>query len=92
MSQYHRFMQGDRAFYCGQSHHHELTREGKPLVGWITATVSNQEDVYVCEFPETKGHDSYVLHASLLTPYRPPSGKREDGPVIQPRRKKKEDD
>ncbi len=92
MSQYQRFMQGDRVYYTGHKLTQELTREGKPLVGWVHAEVGGEEDTYVIFWPETKEADSYVMHARNLTSYRPPAGKREDGPVIQPRRKKKEDD
>lgn len=92
MSQLQKYMQGDRVFYTGQAHKQELTRDGKQLAGWIHATVGGQDDSYVVWFPETKESDSYILHSSLLVPYRAPAGKREDGPVIQPRRRKKEDD
>lgn len=92
MSQYHIFQEGDKCYYTGQKHYQELTRDGKPLVGWIHAVVDRQENTYIVFYPETKHQDSFVLHASLLTAYRPSQGKRDDGPIIAPRRKKKDDD
>ena len=86
------YQQGDRVFYSGQKHKEALTKEGKSLVGWVHSQVVGTPGSYIIFFPETKNQDSYVMSHEVLTTYRPPVGKREDGPVIQPRRKKKEDD
>lgn len=85
------FMVGDKVFYSGDRHRQELTREGKPLVGWIHATVVNQPHTYVVWFPDTKEDDSYILAAKWLTKVRPAPDKKHDGPEIQPRRRKRED-
>jgi hypothetical protein len=86
------FMQGQKVFYVGQKHRQTLTREGKPLVGWIHAAVEGAEGTYVVFYPETKHQDSYILSQDDLSEYRPAAGKREDGPEIAPRRVKKEDE
>jgi len=82
-------MAGDKVFYNGEKFKQELTRDGKPLTGWIHATVHNEPGAYVVWFPETKMQDSYIMSASNLTSYRPAkSEKHEGGPDIQPRRRK----
>lgn len=84
--------QGDSVFYVGQKHKQDLlTKDGKPMRGYIHATVANQPNVYVVEFPEAKGGD-YIMHVSLLTQYRPSKIETMQGPHIQPRRPKAEDE
>lgn len=81
-------MIGDKVFYCGEKYRQELG--GK--IGWVHATVDNQPDSFCVEYPDTKEHDSFVQHTSVLTKWRPSKGEKHDGPDIQPRRRKKEDD
>lgn len=81
MSQYNKFFPGDKV----------VSSVDRSKVGWIHATVGNHSDAYVVFFPDTKEQDSYIMHADSLTVYHAAPGKQ-DGPEIQPRRKKKEDD
>ncbi len=90
MSVYTKFQQGDMVNYVGLTFQTELTKEGKRLVGYVHATVANEEDTYVVEFPETKNEDSYVMHARSLQTHRPKQ--KEAGPEVAPRRRKRDDD
>ena len=90
MSNIETFMPGDKVFYSGEKFKNELTREGKPLAGWIHATVDNEDDVYVVEFPDAKDGD-YIIPARLLSRARTVSVEKNAGPEIQPRRPKRED-
>lgn len=87
MSEIDTFMPGDKVFYNGEKFKGELTREGKPLAGWIHALVQNEDDVYVVEFPDAKDGD-YIIPARLLSRARPAKTEKNEGPEIQPRRKK----
>lgn len=84
------FMPGEAVYYTGEKFKQELTsKEGKPYKGWIHATVQNQPDVFVVEFPELKEPD-FIIHRSLLSKARPPKGKEHDGPeILAPRRTRK---
>lgn len=83
------FMPGDAVFYSGEKLKSELiSKEGKPFKGWIHAPVSNEDGVYVVEFPDLKEGD-YVISAANLTKARPAKSERHDGPEIQPRRSRK---
>jgi len=84
------FQQGDKVLYTGTKHKQELTRDGKSLIGWVHAAVGNDPESYVVFWPETKEQDSYVMHHSVLT--RWVKSDKSEGPDIQPRRKKREDD
>lgn len=88
------FMQGDKVFYTGQKHKMDLSsKEGKPYIGWIHAAVGGSPDTFVVWFPDTKHEDSYIMGAKVLSKYRPAkTEKQQEGPEIQPRRRKKEDD
>ena len=81
------FAIGDKCFYNGDRHRNELG--GK--TGWIHSLVHNQPGTFVVEFSETKHCDSYVIHESLLTKWRPAKDKRTDGPEVQARRHKADD-
>ena len=84
-------MIGDAVFYCGQKFRQELCdKGGTPLKGWIHGTVKGEEDVFVVEFSEAKDGD-YIMHASVLTQWKPPKDKQV-GPDIQPRRKRASED
>lgn len=90
MSKFNTFMEGDKVFYNGDRFKHELTREGKPVAGWIHATVKNEEDVYVVEFTEVKNGD-YIMPARVLSK-APVQSDKVDGPEIQHRRVKQEEE
>lgn len=94
MSNQEIFMSGDKVFYTGEKHRQELTRDGKPLTGWIHDVVHGQPGSFIVWFPDTKQDDSYVMSSQVLTKARPAPDKKQqqhDGPEIMPRRKKKED-
>lgn len=86
------YMPGDKVFYAGEKFKMELTsKEGKPYVGLIHATVVNQPGHFVVEYPDTKEGDSYVMHEGVLSKYRPANVKvdhRNDGPEVQRKRKR----
>lgn len=91
-----KFMIGDAVFYIGSKFKDRLA--GKK--GWIHAPVHNQNDTWVCEFPDTraskdqKDTDDYVMSASVLSLWRPSPAelKKAEGPDIQPRRSRKNED
>ena len=83
------YQQGDKVTYTGQKNRESLTREGKPLIGWIHSIVIGNPESYVVFFPETKRQDSYVMHHSVLAKARTP---KTEGPDVAPRRRKQEDD
>jgi hypothetical protein len=87
------FMQDDRVYYTGNKERlkQALTKDGKPLVGWIYAPVSNEPGAFVVFFPETKEEDSYIISANNLSKYKPAQTEKQRGPEIQPRRKKRQD-
>lgn len=93
MSNQKMFMEGDKVFYTGEKHRQELTRDGKPMTGWVHHIVHGSPGSYVIWFPETKQDDSYIMSHHVLTKARPAPDKKQqnDGPEIMPRRKKKED-
>lgn len=88
------FMQGDPVFYVGEKFKERL--HGKK--GWIHAAVNNQPGVWVCEFPDTRNgkdpndSDDYILTTRVLSKWRPSPAevKKQEGPEIQPRRRKKD--
>jgi hypothetical protein len=84
-------MIGDSVYYTGERHRQELTRDGKPMKGWIHHIVMNNPSSFIVWFPETKGDESYVMSHHVLTKARPAPDKRQVGPEIMPRRTKKED-
>ena len=92
MSNQEIFMQDDRVYYVGNKERlkQALTKDGKPLVGWIYAPVGNEPGAFVVFFPETKEEDSYILSATNLSKYKPAAAEKNKGPEIQPRRKKRE--
>lgn len=77
--------QGDAVFCTGERFKADLTKDGKPLKGWIHAAVLNEPGSYVVEFPEAKDGD-YIISTKHLNKARPPKTERHDGPEIQPRR------
>jgi len=83
------FMQGDAVYYTGEKFKSELTKDGKPMRGWIHAPVDGEPGVFVVEFPEAKDGD-YIIPSRLLSRARPPKGEKHEGPEIRPRRQKKE--
>ena len=85
------YMPGDKVFYAGEKFKMELTsKEGKPYVGLIHATVVNQPGHYVVEFPDTKEGDSYVMSEGVISKYRPARvEQRNDGPEVQTRSRRK---
>jgi hypothetical protein len=84
------YMPDDKVFYTGEKFKQELTRDGKPLTGWIHAAVQNEKGAWVVWFPETKESDSYILHEENMSHYRPSKAER-TGPEVQPRRVKVEE-
>jgi hypothetical protein len=85
------FMPGDAVFYVGERHKQELTREGKPIKGWIHAAVLNEPGNYVVEFPDAKEPD-YIMSVRVLSRARPSKTEKHDGPEVQPRRRKKSEE
>jgi|HubBroStandDraft_5_1064220.scaffolds.fasta_scaffold296362_2 hypothetical protein len=72
MSDYYAmFQEGDKVFYVGSKFKSELSREGRPIAGVIHAAVRNQPGTWVIEFADTKKHDSYIVHESLLSRAQP---------------------
>lgn len=90
------FMIGDKVFYSGDKYKDRLA--GK--AGWIHAPVSNQPGTWVVEFPDTrngkdqKDSDDYVMSSQVLTRWKPSPAelKKSEGPDIQPRRSRKNED
>jgi hypothetical protein len=89
------FLPGDKIYYTGEKYKDRLN--GKP--GWIHAPVNGSDTKFVVEFPDTRNSkdqedtDDYVMHASLLSKWRPekdPKEKKQEGPEIQPRRKRRD--
>jgi hypothetical protein len=85
-------MIGDRVFYQGEKFKQELTRDGKPLVGWIHARVEGSARAYIVSFPETKRQDSYIMDINSLTKFRPADNEKYDGPIVEPRRMRSEEE
>lgn len=85
------YMPGDKVFYTGTKFKGELTsKEGKPYVGLIHATVENQPGYYVVEYPDTKEGDSFVMSEAVISKYRPAKTEhRNDGPEVQQRPKRR---
>jgi len=85
------FQIGDPVYYCGQNERLKMSlssKDGKPFKGWIHAPVVNVTGSWVVEYPDRKDYPSYVLSEQDLSKAHTPK----DGPEIQPRRAKKEDD
>ncbi|HEY5268385.1 MAG TPA: hypothetical protein VII94_04600 [Candidatus Saccharimonadales bacterium] len=80
--------QGDAVFYTGDRFKMDLTKDGKPLKGWIHAAVVNEPGSYVVEFPEAKNGD-YIISVKHLNKARPPKTEHHDGPEIAPRRSRR---
>ena len=77
-------MQDDIVYYSGSKFSGELN--GK--IGVIHAPVRNEDGVFVVEFDCKNG--DYILSVYSLTKARPP--KNESGPMVVPRRKRKQDE
>jgi hypothetical protein len=89
------FMIGDKVSYVGQKFRDRL--HGK--AGWIHAKVENQDGHFVVEFPDTANRkenpndtDDYVMSVKVLARFRvsPAEAKKQEGPEVSPRRKRKE--
>lgn len=90
------YLPGDAVFYTGEKYKDRLN--GKK--GWIHAPVIGSDTTFVVEFPDTrnakdqKDTDDYLMSSSVLSRWRPSPAevKKEEGPEIQPRRKKRDAD
>jgi hypothetical protein len=91
------FMVGDKVFYTGLKFKDRLN--GKP--GWLHAPVVNQPGSWVVEFPDTKANkdredsDDYIMSVRVLTKQHhvaPAEHKKQEGPEVQPRRRKRDPD
>jgi len=84
------FMIGDCVFYTGNTKK-ALTSKSK---AWIHAPVINDPGVWVVEYSETKQRNSYLIHESELSHYKPSKAETEKhvGPIVQPRYSKLDDD
>jgi hypothetical protein len=91
------FMVGDVVYYTGTKFRDRLN--GKK--GWLHAPVENEPGVWVCEFPDTKNgkdrtdSDDYVMSTRVLTKHHTTvavekSEKKQEGPEVQPRRRKRD--
>lgn len=81
---------GDAVYYTGSKYRFELlTKDGKPMKGWIHAAVTNEPGVFVVEFTDLKDGD-FIIPAEHLSKARPAKlDKQNYGPEIQPRRSRK---
>lgn len=85
----------DPVFYTG-----EKFRKLQGKKGWIHARVVNQENTYVVVFPDTANRkedqtdtDDYVMSGKVLSKWRPPPGeKKPEGPEVQTRRRRQQEE
>lgn len=79
------YMPGDAVYYVGEKFNQKLTnKEGKPLKGYIHASVTNQDGAWVVWFPDTKESDSFIMSAANLSKARPPKVERaHEGPIVE---------
>ena len=85
------FQIGDAVYYCGTSERLKASlssKDGKPCKGWIHAPVLNDPTEWVVEFLDIKGYPSYVLSERDLSKAK----FAKEGPEVQPRRQKPEED
>lgn len=87
------YLPGNKVYYTGEKFKDRL--HGK--TGWIHAPVVNNPEAFVVEFPDTRNNkdpkdtDDYIMHVNVLTPWRPSEKeKKQEGPEIQPRRRRKD--
>jgi hypothetical protein len=84
------FMIGDCVFYSGNTIK-SITGKAK---AWLHSQVGNDPGVWVVEYSETKQRNSYLIHESELSHYKPSKAEVEKhvGPIVQPRHSKLDDD
>jgi len=82
------FMPGDKVHYAGERLRNVLTKDGKPVDGWVHARVHNQKETFVVEFPDLKEPD-YILSAEVLV--KAPVFKNLSGPEVSFHRRKLEE-
>jgi hypothetical protein len=89
------YMIGDVVYYTGTKFRDRLN--GKK--GWLHARVVGSSTAWVVEFPDTRNNkdktdsDDYVMSTRVLTHQHhaaPAAEKKQEGPEVQPRRRKRD--
>ena len=92
---YDLIMPEDKVYYCGNKERikNELTsKDGKPHVGYVHASVVGSNRGWIVEFPDVKGCPSYIMDVSVLSKVRPGKAEKDAGPEIRVRKPKVEDE
>lgn len=84
---------GDEVYYIGSKFRSELvSKDGRPVHGWIHSRVRGTEDKFVVEFPELKEPD-FIMSVDVLARWKETKEKsKHTGPEVQPRRKRTSED
>jgi hypothetical protein len=87
------YMMGDSVSYTGEKFKGRLN--GKK--GWIHAPVNGSPGMWVVEFPDTRDpkdrsdSDDYIMGEKVLAKWKTsPAEKKQEGPEIAPRRRRKD--